>query len=208
MNYYISDLHLFHKNVTKAGKGYDGRPFSGIEDMHDAIRKNWNGRVTDSDTVYVLGDFSYKGSRGEVEGYLHGLNGKKVLIRGNHDIGADSFHETADYMELTDAADGKRIHLVLCHYPVLFWNRQHRGSVLLYGHVHNSAEEDYFQKCLSGAKSLEPGQGRHEAKGSGSFEPKAYNVGCMQPYMGYTPRTLEEIMHGAEAVRAGRQKLF
>lgn len=23
MNYYISDLHLFHKNVTRAGKDFD-----------------------------------------------------------------------------------------------------------------------------------------------------------------------------------------
>jgi len=27
MNYYISDLHLFHKNVTRAGKDFDDRPF-------------------------------------------------------------------------------------------------------------------------------------------------------------------------------------
>jgi len=25
MNYYISDLHLFHKNVTRAGKDFDDR---------------------------------------------------------------------------------------------------------------------------------------------------------------------------------------
>ncbi len=34
MNYYISDLHLFHKNVTRAGKDFDDRPFDNLEEMH------------------------------------------------------------------------------------------------------------------------------------------------------------------------------
>ena len=31
MNFYISDLHLFHKNVTRAGKDFDDRPFDNLE---------------------------------------------------------------------------------------------------------------------------------------------------------------------------------
>lgn len=27
MNYYISDMHFFHKNVTKEGNNFDKRPF-------------------------------------------------------------------------------------------------------------------------------------------------------------------------------------
>ena len=34
MNYFISDLHLFHKNVTRAGKGFDDRPFDDLDEMH------------------------------------------------------------------------------------------------------------------------------------------------------------------------------
>ena len=30
MNYYISDMHLFHKNVTRAGKDFDDRPFENL----------------------------------------------------------------------------------------------------------------------------------------------------------------------------------
>ncbi len=33
MNYYISDLHLFHRNVTREGKGFDDRPFDDLEEM-------------------------------------------------------------------------------------------------------------------------------------------------------------------------------
>lgn len=36
---YISDLHLFHKNVTKAGKNFDDRPYENIEEMNEDILK-------------------------------------------------------------------------------------------------------------------------------------------------------------------------
>lgn len=42
MNYYISDLHLFHRNVTRAGKNFDNRPFDNLEEMHSIIKEKWN----------------------------------------------------------------------------------------------------------------------------------------------------------------------
>ena len=42
MNYYISDLHLFHKNVTGEGTNFDNRPFATMEEMHETIKTNWN----------------------------------------------------------------------------------------------------------------------------------------------------------------------
>lgn len=33
MNYYISDLHLFHKNVTRGGRDFDDRPFDNLEEI-------------------------------------------------------------------------------------------------------------------------------------------------------------------------------
>lgn len=60
MNYYISDLHLFHKNVTGEGTNFDNRPFQTMEEMHETIKENWNSRVTGSDHVYILGDMCWK----------------------------------------------------------------------------------------------------------------------------------------------------
>ena len=51
MNYYISDLHLFHE----ASIGFDGRPFRNLEEMHAEIVRKWNSKVTNGDTVYILG---------------------------------------------------------------------------------------------------------------------------------------------------------
>ena len=52
MNYYISDLHLFHEAVIR----FDDRPFRDLEEMHAEIVKRWNEKVNNGDTVYILGD--------------------------------------------------------------------------------------------------------------------------------------------------------
>ena len=56
MNYYISDVHLFHKNVTAEGSNFDKRPFQTLEEMHKTIKTNWNNTVTDFDTIFHLGN--------------------------------------------------------------------------------------------------------------------------------------------------------
>ena len=52
MNYYISDLHLLHKNCIR----FDERPFEGLEEKHETILAKWNRKVSDRDKVYILGD--------------------------------------------------------------------------------------------------------------------------------------------------------
>ena len=131
MNYYISDLHLFHKNVTRAGKDFDDRPFDNLEQMHTIIKDKWNAKVTNGDTVYILGDMAMRGTQEELIAYVSTLKGRKVMIRGNHDDIRDLrykqlFDEICDYKEIRDTLDGKNQKLVLCHYPILMrcylWN--------------------------------------------------------------------------------------
>ena len=121
------------------------------------------------------------------------LKGKKILFRGNHDDLSDYryqrlFEEITDYREIADSFDGKTYKLCLMHYPILMWNGQHRGSILLYAHTHNTVEEAFFQKCvkeLNENKKLNVQQGKPI---------RAINVGCMMDYMRYTPRTLTELL--------------
>lgn len=80
MNYYISDLHLGHANVIR----FDNRPFENIDEMETEIIRRWNERVTPQDTVYIIGDFSWRTSNSWIP-VLKQLKGRKVLIRGNHD---------------------------------------------------------------------------------------------------------------------------
>ena len=70
--------------------------------------------------------------------------------------------------------------MILSHYPILFYKNQHYGAVMLYGHVHNNLSED-------GKTPTHNILHNEEMK-------NAYNVGCMLPYMMYTPRTLDYIL--------------
>jgi calcineurin-like phosphoesterase family protein len=77
--YFSSDQHFWHANVIK----YCGRPFANVDEMNDAMIKNWNSVVKPEDTVYCLGDFSL--AIRPVETYTSQLNGTKYLVPGNHD---------------------------------------------------------------------------------------------------------------------------
>ena len=52
-NFYTSDLHIFHKNVTKQGTNFDSRNFNNLDEMHEIILNNWNSTVTNGDRVFI-----------------------------------------------------------------------------------------------------------------------------------------------------------
>ena len=172
--FYISDLHLGHENVIR----HDGRPFSDTAEMHIALVKNWNNAVGHDDEVYILGDFAWKNAEG-LEA-LGELKGRKFLILGNHDKPTEEmqnyFEWIKDYAVIKDGGD----QVVMSHYPIAHWYNQYRGAVHLYGHVHNTNDYHAFKRYA-------------DICGSMNIPFECYNVGCMLDYMGYTPRTLEEI---------------
>lgn len=81
MNYYISDLHFLHKNCIQ----FDERPFSDIEEMQRVMVEKWNRKITNGDTVYILGDVSMRGKKDDLIALVATLKGKKILVKGNHD---------------------------------------------------------------------------------------------------------------------------
>ena len=56
MNYFTSDLHLGHRNIIRLCN----RPFATIEEMDETLIRNWNAKVTNGDTVYILGDLLFR----------------------------------------------------------------------------------------------------------------------------------------------------
>ena len=176
LNYYISDLHFGHQNVIR----FDSRPFADVAQMAEALIENWNQRVTDEDTVYVLGDAFWKNEEGSVQ-IIQRLNGHKHLIRGNHDRIrshlAAYWESIEDYAEIIDS--GKLV--ILSHYPIPFYKNQRYGAAMLYGHVHNSQEWQLLEKWKREQWSL-------------GIPCRLINVGCMMKYMNYTPRTLSELL--------------
>ena len=195
MNYYISDMHFFHKNVTKEGNNFDNRPFNLLAEMHQYMKEKWNSKITNGDTVYILGDIAMRGTNEELIALVAQLKGRKVLIKGNHDDVSDMrykniFEEIYDYKEITDYVDQDAYKLVLSHYPIFMWNGQHRGTIHLYGHTHNTYENEFYQECLRklNMEMLMRSEKCYDIA-------RAYNVGCMMPYMNYEPRTLKEILN-------------
>ena len=199
MNYFISDLHLCCKNQTQAGANYDGRPFANTDEMNEHILRSWNQKVTNADTVYILGDVGLRGKNDDLVSLVARMNGKKVLVFGNHDDVQDYryrilFHDICHYKELTENFNGQAYKVAICHYPILMWSGQHRGTILLYGHTHQSVEDDFFQECIQKMNENEELSLRRR----GGQKIRAINVGCMQPWMDYEPRTLKEILTGYE----------
>ena len=186
MNYYISDLHCFHANIiTKL----DGRPFKDLDEMHRCIIKRWNARITDNDDIYILGDFSF-GNAEDTMSVLKKLDGKKHLIKGNHDhkylnnpqFDKSLFVSIKDYDEITD--NGRRV--ILSHYPNIFYNHQYRGAYMLYGHIHDTQDARMMEKIKEMFKHT-TFQTKH-----GEVKIPFNLINCFCGYSDYTPLMLDE----------------
>ena len=179
--FFISDTHFGHNNILT----FDNRPFVDIKIHDETIINNWNNQVNINDEVYLLGDVSWYNVTKTIE-ILKFLNGKKHLIIGNHDASflknidfRNQFKTISDYEELA-YIDNKSV--ILCHYPIPCYKNHYYGWYHLYGHVHVSFEANMIEHF------------QYEMRELYGKESHMYNVGCMMPYMNYTPRTLEEII--------------
>lgn len=176
--FFTSDLHFGHKNIIQ----YDQRPFSSVDEMDAALIERWNRKVSQEDLVYILGDISWYGPHKTYE-IFQDLHGRKRLITGNHDKLNDRLKSLFEKIESYDEikVDGKTV--VMCHYPIGFYNKHHHGAIMLYGHIHNNEEDVYMDKI----KDFLNCQNMHC---------EMYNVGCM--HWDYEPVTLQEITGSEE----------
>lgn len=116
-----------------------GRPFKTIEEHDNALIKNWNKKVSNDDTIYVLGDIFWNYNSEQIKEILSQLNGEKHLILGNHD--RVSHNEKSNCWE--EITLYKKILIdnytvILFHYPIADFEGMYRKSIHLYGHVHNN----------------------------------------------------------------------
>jgi len=140
MKWFAADLHIGHKNIID----YCDRPFRTADGqldtsaMTEQFIKNFNEVVKPGDELYILGDLSFE--LVEARSFLRAIPGQKFMIWGNHDPKRKErqelegmFVKAADIMDIK-LSDGERA--VLCHYPMLQWNKGHHGSYMLHGHTH------------------------------------------------------------------------
>ena len=139
MIYFISDTHFGHNNIIK----HCERPFDNVHIMDQIIFDNINEVVGTDDTLYILGDFCFKGK--EPIEYRSRIFCQDVhLILGNHDRRNDYNDHLHGFSSVQDVKEiihcNQRIYL--SHYPHRSWPASHKGSWMLYGHVHSKLDHE------------------------------------------------------------------
>jgi calcineurin-like phosphoesterase family protein len=175
----ISDTHFSHKGIVKFLRS-DGitkeRPWDNIEEMDEALVKNWNSVVRPEDKVYHLGDVVINRSALPI---LNRLNGEKVLIKGNHDV----FRANEYLAYFKDIRGSHKLHdYVLTHIPIHPMSIE-RWNGNFHGHLHSKrvmAANGFPEYTNINGKYLE----------SDDIDPRYFcvSVECIN----YTPISLDE----------------
>lgn len=139
--FFTADLHFGHAKVIE----YCNRPYANADEMDEALIANWNTWVNPDDRIIILGDVFFCRPDKAIS-ILSRLNGSKELVYGNHDKrlrGEPKVKKMFSriHPELyTEIIDGNMV--VMCHFPLLTWERSNRGSFHLHGHCHGKVKFD------------------------------------------------------------------
>lgn len=97
MIYTIGDLHL------SFGSEKPMDIFSGWTNHVERLKENWNSKITENDTVILLGDHSWalklEDSRKDLEFIHKELNGRKILVKGNHDLWWSTMNKISNFVK-------------------------------------------------------------------------------------------------------------
>ena len=91
----ISDLHL------SFGADKPMNIFRGWDNHTERIEANWRRLVRDEDTVILPGDFSWSLKLADTApdfAFLHALPGKKLILKGNHDLWWSTSKKINDFL--------------------------------------------------------------------------------------------------------------
>ena len=137
--FFTSDTHWGHTNILE----FCNRPYKNVEEMNHCLIDNWNKKVPADGLVFHLGDFAW-GGYPFWKNIRDQLNGKIILIKGNHDeknlttTGAQELFEHIAY-QMKIRVEGRAIYLN--HNPFLCYGGTYRDPKGLvyqaFGHVHS-----------------------------------------------------------------------
>jgi len=149
MIWFISDTHFGHEKIIEHCK----RPFAHAKEMDEALLANINLTVAKGDTLYHLGDFSFR-SRFGASFYRSQIYCRNIhFIEGNHDKEARKSNAEwpfLSYNQLLEAELKQKIccNIVLCHYAMRTWHHKEAGNWQLYGHSHGQLPDDSLTLSL------------------------------------------------------------
>lgn len=169
---FIGCLHLGHKAIAQYRDHQD-------EFAHDEyLIDSWNSTVNKKDLTYILGDITMENSTHYYQ--LDRLNGRKVVVLGNHDRHQD-IKELLKYVDsVAGMVDYKGF--ALTHAPIHPNEVQfYRGNIHAHIHHINKLEEvtvsdSYLDKGATNKPTLE----------------KYFNVDAH--LINYKPKTIEELL--------------
>ena len=127
-----ADPHFFHEGVCRFTR-YDGsplRPWDDAEQMSEDMINSYCELVSPEDRVYFLGDVAM--NRRALDKALPRLPGRKVLVKGNHDIDKLSYY--SQYFDDIRACVVKK-GFIMTHIPI-HPESLARWSVNIHGHLH------------------------------------------------------------------------
>ena len=131
--FFISDTHFYHQNILNfSGNLRDG---DNVEEHNQILLVKWNSNVTKRDLVYLCGD----ACMGKDPSILGELNGRKILIRGNH----DNFPLDV-YLKYFEDIQGvcKYKGYWVSHAPI--HPDELRGKSNIHGHVHSQSIKNQY----------------------------------------------------------------
>jgi calcineurin-like phosphoesterase family protein len=138
--YFTADEHYGHRNIIK----YCNRPFDDVNHMTEILIANFNAKVPPHGLTYHLGDIFWDSvSIADARNILKRLNGRHILVWGNHDGTSEKikyytseghFERTADVLLIRQDGAPK---IFMSHYAHRVWPDSHKGSYHLFGHSHN-----------------------------------------------------------------------
>lgn len=138
--FFISDTHFGHANIVKF-KRADGTPlrdFPTHAEMDEHIVHQWNKVVFPQDTVYHLGDVVINRRHLPI---LNRLNGRKILVKGNHDI-----FPLTDYTPYFADIRAYRVFpehgIIASHIPIHPCELENRWKLNIHGHRHSNTLPD------------------------------------------------------------------
>lgn len=135
MRYFISDTHFGHEKCWSTFKRDDGSPlrdFTSTEEMDETMIARWNSVVKPEDSVYHLGDFVINRRFMSVG---HRLNGRKRLVRGNHDLFKTQEYLDIGFEEIYGVWVDSKAGIICSHIPIHPESIK-SGWINVHGHLH------------------------------------------------------------------------
>lgn len=133
MRFFTSDTHFGHKKAPA------WRNLESVDEMDALLIYKWNQRVGPDDEIFHLGDFAFE-RRTRVEDLLSKLNGRKFLVRGNHDpnstMKATGWAAVYDMETIVIEGIGRA---EMIHDPA---RASGNWPIVLHGHLHGTAGEN------------------------------------------------------------------